>query len=194
MKRILFLLFSLISIIMSPAMKSQTIKNIQYQIIEPIDQKLQWLTFGEIKPTGWLREQMLKDLDGFVGHLDEGVHTIVREDQQKAKYFTYGPLVFAKPVESREIITKTFPVEPFRDFAYLPVKKIDYRYSDEKKPVIKFDPEAGKNQFWKRISMKTTLLNEKTGKPEPVTLYPAGATILRQVTFRTKEDDENKVK
>ncbi|MEI6434019.1 MAG: alpha-amylase family glycosyl hydrolase [Bacteroidota bacterium] len=117
-------------------------------------------------------------------HLEFHSEIVVREDQQKAKYFTYGPLVFAKPIESREIVTKIFPVEPFRDFAYLPVKKIDYLYSDKTKPVIKSDPDAGKNKFWKRISMKTILVNEQTGKSEEATLYPMGGTILRQVTFK----------
>src|ERR1700733_12154848 len=29
-----------------------------------------WLTLGEVKPTGWIKEQMLRDLnEGFAGHL-----------------------------------------------------------------------------------------------------------------------------
>ena len=31
-----------------------------------------WLTLGEVKPTGWIKEQMIRDLhQGFAGHLDE---------------------------------------------------------------------------------------------------------------------------
>lgn len=34
-----------------------------------------WLTLGEVKPTGWIKEQMLRDLkDGFAGHLGELCH------------------------------------------------------------------------------------------------------------------------
>ena len=34
-----------------------------------------WLTLGEVKPTGWIKEQMLRDLNqGFAGHLDELCH------------------------------------------------------------------------------------------------------------------------
>ncbi len=34
-----------------------------------------WLTLGEVKPSGWIREQMLRDLkDGFAGHLGELCH------------------------------------------------------------------------------------------------------------------------
>lgn len=34
-----------------------------------------WLTLGEVKPDGWIREQMVRDLNhGFAGHLDELCH------------------------------------------------------------------------------------------------------------------------
>lgn len=34
-----------------------------------------WLTLGEVKPTGWIKEQMLRDLkEGFAGHLGELCH------------------------------------------------------------------------------------------------------------------------
>ncbi len=34
-----------------------------------------WLTLGEVKPSGWIREQMVRDLNhGFAGHLDELCH------------------------------------------------------------------------------------------------------------------------
>lgn len=36
---------------------------------------LDWLPLGQIKPTGWIREQMLTDLrEGFAGHLDQLCH------------------------------------------------------------------------------------------------------------------------
>ena len=34
-----------------------------------------WLTLGEVKPSGWIKEQMVRDLDqGFAGHLDQLCH------------------------------------------------------------------------------------------------------------------------
>ena len=36
-----------------------------------VPEKYQILPFGSIKPTGWLKTQMQKDVDGFVGNLDK---------------------------------------------------------------------------------------------------------------------------
>ncbi len=42
-------------------------------------EKLQNLPFGSIKPTGWLKEQMQKDIDGFVGNLDQIVPDLIND-------------------------------------------------------------------------------------------------------------------
>jgi DUF1680 family protein len=42
-------------------------------------QELQPLPFGAIKPLGWLKEQMQKDMNGFVGHLDLLVPTLIND-------------------------------------------------------------------------------------------------------------------
>jgi DUF1680 family protein len=42
-------------------------------------QPLQNLTLGSIQPTGWLQVQMQKDLDGFVGHLDELIPDLIQD-------------------------------------------------------------------------------------------------------------------
>ncbi len=42
-------------------------------------EKLQPLPFGSIKPTGWLKEQMQKDLEGFVGNLDQIVPDLIND-------------------------------------------------------------------------------------------------------------------
>ena len=44
-------------------------------------QTLAWLNFGETSPAGWMRAQMLRDLEhGFLGHLDELVPSLIKED------------------------------------------------------------------------------------------------------------------
>lgn len=51
------------------------------QKTSPKTQATQWLPFGAIKPFGWLRSQMLHDLEhGFVGHLDELVPNLIQRD------------------------------------------------------------------------------------------------------------------
>lgn len=42
-------------------------------------EKLTTLPFGSIKPTGWLKAQMQKDLDGFVGNLDQIVPELIND-------------------------------------------------------------------------------------------------------------------
>lgn len=110
----------------------------------------------------------------------------IKQDLNKEYYFTYGALVFALPIESREIITKTFPVGDFKDFGYEPVNEVKYRFSCVKKPEIKVTQVEGAKNIWKSIELKTTLVNEKTQKSEEVTLLPLGATILRQQTFKSQ--------
>ena len=43
-------------------------------------EKFDYLLFGEVKPTGWIREQMNRDLEGFTGHLDELVPDLILRD------------------------------------------------------------------------------------------------------------------
>jgi DUF1680 family protein/enterochelin esterase-like enzyme len=110
----------------------------------------------------------------------------IKQDLHKEYYFTYGALAFALPIESREIITKTFPAGDFKDFGYEPVNQVKYRFSCVKIPEIKVRRVEGAENIWKSIEMKTTLVNEKTQKSEEITLLPLGATILRQQTFKNQ--------
>ena len=44
-----------------------------------VPEKYQILPFGSIKPTGWLKTQMQKDVDGFVGSLDKLVPDLIND-------------------------------------------------------------------------------------------------------------------
>lgn len=53
-----------------------------YDKISIKSQTYQWLRFGEIKPAGWMRAQMQRDLEqGFLGHLDELVPELIQQDE-----------------------------------------------------------------------------------------------------------------
>jgi len=45
----------------------------------PIAEKYQRLPFGSIKPSGWLKIQMQKDMAGFVGHLDQMIPDLIND-------------------------------------------------------------------------------------------------------------------
>jgi enterochelin esterase-like enzyme len=53
--------------------------------------------------------------------------TRVREFKD-ASYFSYGTLVFAKPIEAEEEITETFEKEEFKEYAYRPVALASYSF------------------------------------------------------------------
>jgi DUF1680 family protein len=94
----------------------------------------------------------------------------VKEDLNREKYFSYGALIYARPIAATEIKGKEY-ASGFDDYMYLPkdssmyefIKKNNARYTDGK------------------IILK--LNNRKTGKPEKVELIPFGKTVLRQASF-----------
>jgi uncharacterized protein len=51
-----------------------------FKVNIPVAEKLIPFTFGSIKPKGWIEAQMRGDLDGFVGHLDSLVPTLIYDD------------------------------------------------------------------------------------------------------------------
>ncbi|MEZ0608182.1 beta-L-arabinofuranosidase domain-containing protein [Fibrella sp. WM1] len=86
-------------------------------------------------------------------------------------YFSYGPLVYAHPIEATEAVVKTFPVAGFADHTYKPTKPATYRYV----------PNSPATYLNSTITVKAK--NDKTQTIEPIRLVPVGQTILRQVTF-----------
>jgi DUF1680 family protein len=46
-----------------------------------IKEKFEYLYFGEVRPEGWIRQQMDRDLHGFTGHLDELVPDLIVDDR-----------------------------------------------------------------------------------------------------------------
>lgn len=97
----------------------------------------------------------------------------VHSDLNGEKYFTWGALVLAAPIESVEEKTKSWPVPGFYNLKYAPKKLIVYEYAD--KPVSIDE---------KTMTFITELYNPETKAIESVKLVPMGQTILRQVTFK----------
>lgn len=108
----------------------------------------------------------------------------LKQNRNNENFYTFGPLVYALPIESREIITKKYAVEGLNDYQYEPVNLVKYRLPNTGKPTVTLKQNANPSTVWNSVELETRLLNEKTGIPESVKLVPLGATILRQVTFK----------
>lgn len=61
-------------------------------------QRYQWLRFGEVKPAGWIRAQLQRDLEaGFLGRLDELVPGLIQNDD------IYGADRLTKAVRAKDL-------------------------------------------------------------------------------------------
>lgn len=60
-------------------------------------EKFDYLLFGEVKPTGWIREQMARDMSGFTGHLDELIPDLIFKDD------IYGKNRLTKKDKSKDV-------------------------------------------------------------------------------------------
>ncbi len=153
----------------------------------------------KIRKPDWAKSVRLncsyKEIDGFIviAKKWKGEESIklefiaepeLKQDRNNENYFTCGALVFALPVKDREIVSKTHPVEGFRDLEYEAVNLVKYRLPVSEKPEISLITEVIPGRQWNSIRLNTNLINENTGISENVTLLPLGATILRQETFK----------
>ena len=95
---------------------------------------------------------------------------VVKVEPNGAHYFSYGALLYAKPILAEEIAGKVYGNE-FTDFTYKPQDISKYAFAKKHKSV------------YKNGIIKTQLINLKRNKKETVELIPFGKTILRQTTF-----------
>jgi DUF1680 family protein len=93
-----------------------------------------------------------------------------KEDAKKEKYFSYGALFYAKPIESIELIGKSYFTN-FNDLTYRPKNTNRFQYIEDNQ--AKFRSGV--------ITLKAR--NTTTQQIENITLIPFGKTILRQVSF-----------
>jgi hypothetical protein len=103
---------------------------------------------------------------------------------------SYGPLLFALPLEEVEMTGRQYPGPGFRDLYYTPAGA-----SPEWKlvPGQGFALERGviRQDFpWQAtLSLTGFMLSSITGRLTPVRLLPLGGTILRQATFKVNQSD-----
>jgi DUF1680 family protein len=114
-------------------------------------------------------ERIFKNHDEI--RLEFGTGVIKHQDLNGEYYFTYGALLFAYPLPSREIKGRNYS-ETSSDYMYSPVEKPQY--------VLVKNPEAEYTDGKIRVRLK----NKDTNRIVWVNLVPIGKTILRQVTFK----------
>lgn len=101
----------------------------------------------------------------------------VRKDNKGETYITKGPIVFALPIEANMEVVKEYNVIGLRDL-YYEAKNNDYENLVLSKNTIKDDGT---------LALYADFINSKTKKVESHKLIPIGESILRRVTFNTKE-------
>lgn len=94
----------------------------------------------------------------------------VKMDSNGSHFFSYGTLLFAKPILAEEIAGSVY-ANGFTDFTYKPKDFCKYAFTKKHQSV------------YKNGIIKTQLINLEKNKKESVELIPFGKTILRQTTF-----------
>ena len=94
----------------------------------------------------------------------------IKEDKNQEKYFSYGALFYAKPIEAIEQSGKSYFTH-FDDLTYKPIDTNRFEFIEEN--------QATFNNGQIILNAK----NKTTNQIENITLIPFGKTILRQLSF-----------
>lgn len=68
-----------------------------FKKLKAIPEKYQILPLGEVKPTGWIKDQIRENLNGFTGHLDSLAPDLILNDD------IYGKNRLSKKVKSKDV-------------------------------------------------------------------------------------------
>ena len=91
------LCFSFVFLAGGRNVRCQSNNGLPFAKVKGISDKFKPLRFSEIKPAGWLKEQMKRDLAGFVGNLDKLVPELIVKDD------IYGIDRLTKKVKSKDV-------------------------------------------------------------------------------------------
>ena len=94
----------------------------------------------------------------------------MKEDLDGEKYFSYGALLFAKPIESIAQKGKIYATG-FEDWMYVPKERNHYSFI------------SNNHATFINGKLIVDLKNDSNHQIEKITLIPFGKTILRQVSF-----------
>ena len=94
----------------------------------------------------------------------------IKEDLNKEKYVSYGPLFYAKSIEATEVMGKTYYAN-FNDIMYKPKENTRFKFLESNQATFNNG----------QITMNA--LNQSTNQVQNITLIPFNKTILRQASF-----------
>jgi len=92
-----FILCVLTDLISFQVAYSQSNTELPFKKIKGIPETFEQLPFSSIKPEGWLKKEIEKSLDGFTGHLDSLVPSLIIKDD------IYNKDRLTKHVKSKDI-------------------------------------------------------------------------------------------
>jgi len=95
-----FLMYAITNLIFLQTTYGQQNVEKPYEKIKPISETFQPLPFSSIKPRGWLKEEIEKDLNGFTGHLDSLAPALVIDDD------IYDKNRLSKKIKSKDVGAK----------------------------------------------------------------------------------------
>lgn len=113
-------------------------------------------------------EKEFKDSDKIKLSFDANVKA--EKDLKGEYYFTYGALVFAKPIDAKQEIDRVYTPD-FVDYVYKPLDNNRYEYI------------SNHNASYQNGEIELKLRNKESKKVESVRLIPIGKTVLRQAGF-----------
>jgi uncharacterized protein len=96
----LFLFSFSIAFISSSTAYCQQSNKQPFEKIKPVSERFQPLPFSSVKPLGWLKDEIEKSLDGFTGHLDSLVPSLIIQDD------IYDKDRLTKDVKSKDVGAK----------------------------------------------------------------------------------------
>lgn len=161
------------------------IESAQANRFEIVLRKADWMTNYSIHTTARIHENedyiiLTKEWrSGDKVSIEFQTEPLAKKDLNDETYFTYGPLVFAMPLESEAIVSKTFPLEGFRDLKYKVAKADEYHIRNIEKLAVEHKESEN---IWESVQMKV-IVDLDNGSQKTLYLNPMGGTVLRKVTF-----------
>lgn len=109
----------------------------------------------------------------------------VGTDAQERRFVSYGPLLFALPLQGTFRTVKTYPIAGFADeyIERVPSQEANYEWIDATRFTVTATPVEGVSPWETALRLTGTFYDPATQQDVQAELLPMGATALRRVAF-----------